>query len=564
MSKQKTFRCAIYTRKSHEEGLDQEFNSLDAQYEACSAYIASQAGLGWVLRDRHYDDGGISGGHMNRPGLQDLISDIKAGLIDIIVVYKVDRLTRSLTDFAKLVDIFDSSKVSFVSVTQAFNTTTSMGRLTLNVLLSFAQFEREVTAERIRDKISASKKKGMWMGGRVPLGYRNEDKKLLIQDDEAQIIKGLFKLYVEHLNVRLVKQHAGLMGYKTRRKIDRSGTAKGGQPLSRGHIYAILSNPVYRGKIQHKDQIHSGEHEAIIEEDVWQQVQSGLISNAIKRASTGNSQSPTLLAGLLFDAQGQKLVPHHANKKGQKYHYYVSQRPKSEEEHQGWRIPAKQIEELVKGILVDALTSGTDLIENLHHQDMPAQTISNLVASGKTLAKQFSNADQIERKALYQNTIKTITLLDSSIIILINPDAFNIDPEDNVPITITRPMAIRRRGHEVKLIIGGNTPPNANKDPSLIKMIAKAHALRCGLEDGSIPSILEFANRNNIDHGDARRMLPLGYLAPEIIEAILSGHQPSDLTALKLKSGYDLPIQWDEQRVHLGFPNQYGFSPRGH
>jgi DNA invertase Pin-like site-specific DNA recombinase len=558
MSKQKMFRCAIYTRKSHEEGLDQEFNSLDAQYEACVAYIASQAGLGWVLRDKHYDDGGISGGHMDRPGLQDLILDIKAGLIDIIVVYKVDRLTRSLTDFAKLVDIFDGSEVSFVSVTQAFNTTTSMGRLTLNVLLSFAQFEREVTAERIRDKISASKKKGIWMGGRVPLGYRNEDKKLLIQDDEAQIIKGLFKLYVEHRNVRLVKQHADLMGYKTRRKIDRSGTAKGGHPLSPGHIYAILSNPVYLGKIQHKDQIHAGEHEAIIEEDVWRRVQSGLKSNAIRRKTARNNQSPMLLAGLLFDAQGQKLVSHHANKKGQKYHYYVSQRLKSENENPGWRIPAKQIEELVRGVLADALTSGTDLIENLHDIDMPAKEISAIVASGKTLADQISNANHTERKALYQSIIKTVTLSEEEICISLDPAALDIHSDDNHPIdpiTIIRPMTIRRRGHEMKLIVGGKTPTRSTRDPSLIKLIAKAHTLRTGLEDGSIPSILEFAKRKNIDHGDARRMLPLGYLAPDIIEAILSGHQPSDLTVLKLKSGYDLPIRWDEQRVHLGFPN---------
>ncbi|MEP1206466.1 MAG: recombinase family protein [Rhizobiaceae bacterium] len=545
----------MYTRKSHEEGLDQEFNSLDAQYEACSAYIASQAGLGWVLRDKHYDDGGVSGGHIDRPGLQQLISDIKAGLIDIIVVYKVDRLTRSLTDFAKLVDIFDRSDVSFVSVTQAFNTTTSMGRLTLNVLLSFAQFEREVTAERIRDKISASKKKGMWMGGRVPLGYRSEDKKLLIQDDEAQTIKGLFKLYVEHRNVRLVKQRADLMGYKTRRKIDRSGTAKGGQPLSRGHIYAILSNPVYRGKIQQKDQIHPGEHEAIIEEDVWVQVQSGLKSNAFERKTKGNSQSPALLTGLLFDAEGQKLVPHHANKKGQKYHYYVSQRLKSENTNQGWRIPAEVIESLVQGVLTDALTSGTDLIENLHDNDMPAREISAIVASGKTLAEQITNADHIERKALYQTTLKSITLSDEEISFSLSPTAFEIHTDDTDQIIITRPMCIRRRGHEMKLIVGEKTPTRSIRDPSLIRLIAKAYALRTGLEDGSIPSILEFAKRNNIDHGDARRMLPLGYLAPDIIEDILSGHQPADLTPLKLRSGYDLPIRWDVQRPHLGFRN---------
>jgi len=553
MNKQKRFRCAIYTRKSHEEGLDQEFNSLDAQYEACSAYIASQAGLGWALREKHYDDGGISGGHMDRPGLQDLVSDIKAGLIDIIVVYKVDRLTRSLTDFAKLVDIFDASEVSFVSVTQAFNTTTSMGRLTLNVLLSFAQFEREVTAERIRDKIAASKKRGMWMGGTVPLGYRIENRKLLIQDDEVVIIESLFQLYIQHHNVRLVKLHADQLGYQTRKRVHRSGKVSGGHSFSRGHIYAILSNPIYQGKIQHKDKIYPGKHEAIIEEDVWEKVQCRLKSNAIKRATEHNSRSPALLAGLLFDDNGRKLVPHHANKKGRRYHYYVSQHLKSGDKKQGWRIPAHEVEGLVQGILIETLTSGTDLIKHHDLEDSPARTISTLVASAKTLADQISKADHIECKAFYKRIIKTIALSDEEIIISLNTVALGIDSDDPEPITVTRSMSIRRRGHEMKMLVGGNIPEKANKDPGLIRLIAKAHALRSGLQDGSITSILEFAKFHSIDHGDARRMLPLGYLAPGIVEAILSGYQPADLTMLQLKSGYDLPILWAEQRIHLGF-----------
>ncbi|MBZ0214985.1 MAG: recombinase family protein, partial [Fimbriimonadaceae bacterium] len=516
--------------------------------------IASQAGLGWVHRDKRYDDGGISGGHMDRPGLQDLVSDIKAGLIDIIVVYKVDRLTRSLTDFAKLVDIFDASDVSFVSVTQAFNTTTSMGRLTLNVLLSFAQFEREVTAERIRDKIAASKKKGMWMGGTVPYGYDNKNKKLFVRDDEAKIVKSLFQLYLQHRNVRLVKHYADLLGYRTRKRVHKSGKTSGGQSFSRGHIYAILSNPIYQGKIRHKDKVYPGEQEAIIEPDVWQKAQSILKSNAIKRGTEHNSRSPALLAGLLFDANGQKLVPHHANKKGRRYHYYVSQRLKSGDEKQGWRIPGHEIEGLVHGILIETLASGKALVERLHAQNVTATKINTVVASAKTLADQISKADLIERSTLYKRIVRAITLSEEKISICLNTDTLATSSDDFGPIAITRPMSIRRRGHEMKMIVGGETPANANKDFGLIKLIAKAHALRHGLEAGSIASILEFANLHDIDHGDARRMLPLGYLAPDIVEAILLGHQPVDLTALKLKSGYDLPIHWAEQRVHLGIP----------
>ena len=554
MSKQTVFRCAIYTRKSHEDGLDQEFNSLDAQYEACAAYITSQAGLGWVHRDKRYDDGGISGGHMDRPGLQNLITDIKAGLIDIIVVYKVDRLTRSLTDFAKLVDVFDASEVSFVSVTQAFNTTTSMGRLTLNVLLSFAQFEREVTAERIRDKIAASKKKGMWMGGSVPFGYRNKDRKLLIMEEEAAIVRTLFELYIQHHNVRLVKRHADHMGYKTRKRVHRSGKINGGQCISRGHIYAILSNPIYRGYIKHKDKTYPGVHQEIIEADIWEKVQSLLKSNAVRRKTTHNSRSTLLLSGLVTDDTGQKLVPHHASKKGHRYHYYVSQRLKSGDDKQGWRIPAKVLDDFVNRLLTEALGSGAEFISQLDLEGASASTISAVIASAKALADQISNADHIERKALYRKNIEEIVLSDKEITISLTTEALGLATGDQGSFTITRPLTIKRRGQEMKMVIGGELPATANKDIGIIKLVAKAHALRSGLEDGSIPSILEFATVHNIDHGDARRMLPLGYLAPDIVEAILSGHQPADLTVQQLKSGYDLPVFWTEQRANLSFP----------
>lgn len=253
-------RCAIYTRKSTEDGLDQEFNSLDAQREACEAYIESQKSEGWKLVKTRYDDGGLSGGAMNRPALESLLEHVRAGKIDIIVVYKVDRLTRSLADFAKIVEILDDQGASFVSVTQAFNTTTSMGRLTLNVLLSFAQFEREVTAERIRDKIAASRKKGLWMGGPVPLGYDVRDKKMQINAKEAETVRRLFELYLELDTVRDVKAEADHRGYKTKEQKYSTGRKVGGCSFTRGRLYHLLKNPLYIGRVKHKDTTYQGQH----------------------------------------------------------------------------------------------------------------------------------------------------------------------------------------------------------------------------------------------------------------------------------------------------------------
>ena len=279
MSERRTYRCAIYTRKSTEDGLEQEFNSLDAQHEACSAYIASQASLGWKAARARYDDGGLSGGSMERPALQRLLSDIKAGRIDAVVVYKIDRLTRSLMDFARIVDVFDAANVSFVSVTQQFNTTTSMGRLTLNVLLSFAQFEREVTAERIRDKIAASKKKGMWMGGPPPLGFDVEHKALVVNAAEAESVRQLFKLYLEVGGVRRLKQRADGLGLMTKRRHLRDGRLQGGKPFSRGNLYLLLSNPIYIGKVVHCGDVYPGRHQAIVDQELWDAVQELMADN---------------------------------------------------------------------------------------------------------------------------------------------------------------------------------------------------------------------------------------------------------------------------------------------
>ena len=317
-------RCAIYTRKSSEEGLEQEFNSLDAQREACEAFIRSQRHEGWIVLPEFYDDPGFSGGTMDRPALQRLLADVAARKIDAVVVYKVDRLTRSLSDFAKIVEIFDAKAVSFVSVTQAFNTTTSMGRLTLNVLLSFAQFEREVTGERIRDKIAASKKKGLWMGGLPSLGYEVKDRKLIVVEEEAERVRRIFRRYLDLGCVRALREDLPAQGVVSKRRVFDDGRVSGGLPFSRGALYHLLQNPVYRGMIVHKDRAYPGEHAAIVDQDLWDAVQRKLRANGVERSDGRKTDSPAILTAVLFDAAGAPMTPTHAVKKGVRYRYYVS------------------------------------------------------------------------------------------------------------------------------------------------------------------------------------------------------------------------------------------------
>ncbi|MGH9207623.1 MAG: recombinase family protein, partial [Acidimicrobiales bacterium] len=323
MAGPKLRRCAIYTRKSSEEGLEQDFNSLHAQREACEAYIASQRHEGWRLIETAYDDGGLSGGTMERPGLQRLLDDIRADRVDTVIVYKVDRLTRSLADFAKMVELFDAHGVSFVAVTQQFNTTSSMGRLTLNVLLSFAQFEREVTSERIRDKIAASKKKGMWMGGHVPLGYDVKDRKLVVNPIEAKIVRHIFGRYTVLGAVRLLKEELDRDNICSKPRTAKSGKRSGGRRFSRGALYQLLTNPTYIGEIRHKKASHPGQHKGTIDRGLWNEVQHRLASNRADRRERAGTVARSPLTGKLFDESGERLTPSHAVKGGRRYRYYV-------------------------------------------------------------------------------------------------------------------------------------------------------------------------------------------------------------------------------------------------
>lgn len=334
-------RCAIYTRKSSEEGLDMEFNSLDAQREACEAYIASQRSEGWVATRERYDDGGFSGGTLERPGLKLLLADIDDGLIDVVVVYKIDRLSRSLMDFSKLVEIFDRNGVTFVSVTQSFNTTTSMGRLTLNILLSFAQFEREVIGERIRDKVAASRKRGIWMGGYVPLGYDVEDRKLLVNDVEAASVRRIFERFVELGSATVLARELRRDGFRN----------KQGTLIDKGYLYRLLNNRVYRGEAVHKGKAYPGEHDAIIDDNLWDRAHAILQESPRKRANNSRSRTPALLKGLIFSDTGAAMTPTSTKKGAKLYRYYVSmdviRNRETGEETAPMRLAAGMVEDAV-------------------------------------------------------------------------------------------------------------------------------------------------------------------------------------------------------------------------
>ena len=351
------FRCAVYTRKSTDEGLDQEYNSIDAQRDAGHAYIASQRNEGWIAVNDDYDDPAFSGGHMDRRALQRLLVDIEAGKIDIVVVYKIDRLTRSLTDFSKMIEVFERQGVSFVSVTQQFNTTTSMGRLMLNILLSFAQFEREVTGERIRDKIAASKRKGLWMGGMPPLGYDVQHRRLVINESEADTVHFIFQRFVALGSSTFLVSELKLAGIRSKSWTTQDGKVRSGKPIDKSLIYKLLNNRTYLGEIRHKEQWYIGEHEPIIEQQLWDQVQSILAANCRRRGNTTRVQTPALLKGMIFTADGRAMTPHQTRKKGRLYRYYVSTRDQKEGPgtSEVKMLPAGEVEEAVleqvRGIL---------------------------------------------------------------------------------------------------------------------------------------------------------------------------------------------------------------------
>ncbi len=533
-------RCAINTRKSSEEGLEQDFNSLHAQREACEAYIRSQKHEGWQPIKTVYDDGGFSGGNMERPALKQLMQDIADQKVDIIVVYKVDRLTRALSDFAKMVELFDKHNVSFVSVTQQFNTTSSMGRLTLNVLLSFAQFEREVTGERIRDKIAASKKKGMWMGGVVPLGYDVKERKLIINYPEAEIVRYIFNTYLDLGSVRLLQENISARGIRSKA---RSNTVKyaGGKILSRGTLYKMLSNPIYIGQIRHKSITHAGQHEAIIDQAIWGQVQQLLLQNGSIKEKRGRKTAPSVLSGKLFDESGQGLTPSHANKQGKRYRYYISRHSNN---NTGWRLPAQELEQCVlraaAGILIDEHAISAALAT----AGIAIERYSSIFTACKNLPMN-DVISLIQQVKLHKEKIDiTITLLP-----LLERNGL---ATQQVVITQEVPMLMKRRGIETRLVIGNQQGHENRIDNFLIKAIAKAQLWSEELTFSKVSSLAGIASREGTSRAYISRMMNLAFIAPNMIEAIVAGQQSSDITLEYLLKRTDLPLEWSEQAQLLG------------
>ena len=532
-------RCAIYTRKSSEQGLEQDFNSLDAQREACEAYVASQKHEGWELLPDYYDDGGISGGHLDRPALQRLMQAVDEKRVDQIVVYKIDRMTRSLADFAKLVERLDVAEASFVSVTQSFNTATSMGRLTLNVLLSFAQFEREVTAERIRDKIAASKRKGLWMGGNVPLGYQADGRSLKIDEGEAATIRTLYELYLECGAIRELKERADDLGLTSRRRERAGGRISGGGPLDRGHIHHILSNPIYAGRIRHKAKVFEGQHPAIIEPTVWDLVQQVLAGGAAKARGTKNLGQQSPLVGKLFDETGDRLTPSHSRKNGKRLRYYISRRlvtDRVQSHPDAWRLPAGEIESLLANI-TQAHLARPDAASSLMQQ----ATATEILRASESLAGITKAQDclaLIERVDIKQGTL-TILLAEKAMAQVLGrqPDQLN-----QTALTIDAPFRIKRRGVELKLHLGDGPP---EIDRTLVHNIVKAQRwLRMIIENKTFTQIAEQAG---VSKRRVQDVVDLALLTPDVLDAIAAGNQPEGLTTdYLIKSGF--PATWSDQR----------------
>lgn len=558
---EKIQRCAVYTRKSTEDGLEKEFNSLDAQYEACAAYALSQKHEGWELVPERFDDGGFSGGNMERPGLKRLMADVAAGKVDIILVYKIDRLTRSLADFAKIVDVLDTAKASFVSITQSFNTTTSMGRLTLNMLLSFAQFEREVTGERIRDKIAASKRKGMWMGGPLPLGYDVENRRLVVNPKEAELVRQIYQRYLELGSVVELADDLNAKGYKTKVQERASGPHRGGCAFRRGTLYHLLSNPIYRGKIIHKGEVYPGEHEAVVPEDLFEAVQAKLKANASGTSRRLRGQQPSLLTGILQDSNGRAMTPSHASKgKAQRYRYYVT-RPDQTTNQPAYRVSAHDLEQIVTAKLAAYFAAPSNIV-GLAQADIEAHALQQALAKADLTAAKLRSGSAKVKHAIITQVLSQAILREATVELALFANGLveilGIELDSSaVPITLSVPAHRERRGHQIRLMIAGdgqpNTlvpPPKPARDEKLIASLAEAHAARQLVLDHPETPLAELAEQQGKCRKHLSQLIGLSCLAPEIVEAVLAGKQPASLTTAKLRSTY-LPLPWNEQRALL-------------
>lgn len=547
----KIVRCAVYTRKSTDEGLDQAFNSLDAQREACEAYAVSQRHEGWECSPERYDDGGFSGGSLDRPALQRLLADVAARRVDVIVIYKIDRLTRALSDFARIVDVLDRAGASFVSVTQSFNTTTSMGRLTLNVLLSFAQFEREVGAERVRDKIAASKKKGMWMGGVCPLGYDVGNRALIVNEVEAATVKEVFERYLELGSVLLLEAELRRRGVLSKVHTSRSGRVTGGKHLTRGALYVLLRNCLYIGRVSHGGETYEGRHEAILERGLFDQVQERLNSNAVGGGKLVLEGQDPLLVGLVWDDRGRKMTPNFSVKPNKRYHYYVSRPDRSsEDDATPIRVPAGDLERVVLDRLGQQLLDKSALLELLGSSVSAFETEEVFNRAERTAAVLVSGHRADVRKAICE-LVSSVSVGEQSISIeLFHPLGVTDVSNPRAKYRVLVPCELFRRTREVRLSIPG-PPAIAIQDPGLIKLIVRAWEARNAFEASNGRALVEVARVHGMHPNYFAVLVKLSFLSPTIVADILHGRQTARLTRQTLARLRSVPMSWAEQRELL-------------
>jgi site-specific DNA recombinase len=518
-------RCAIYTRKSTEHNLDLEFNSLDAQREACEAYIKSQAHEGWRLVRTGYDDGGLSGASLDRPALQALLDDVRGGKIDVIVVYKVDRLTRSLADFAKLVELFDQHSVSFVSVTQSFNTTSSMGRLTLNVLLSFAQFEREVIGERVRDKIAASKRKGLWVGGPIPFGYATVNKKLVIVPQEAETVRTMFRLYLECGSVGALAEELARRNILSKVRTFASGRVKGGGPYSVGALAHFLKNRFYIGEVVYRGETHAGEHASIIDRPTFDAVQALLAQNARAR-QVRLSNSPAILMGRIFDDRGNRMTPSHSNRDGVRYRYYVSHvllQRREKDAGRVTRVPAIQLEKLVVQAIRDKAWPETE----------PKGGLSDRAVIDRYITRIIVRPDSIDIELREPTPVSTPSI------------ATDASAGEAASTVISLPWSAPALASVKGVLHHPEAKPTLKQETrdAILLAVAKARSWIESIASGRVHSFAEIAERDGKVERHIRLLTPLAFIPPQRLAAIIDGTGRHDATVTALAQA--VPYRWD-------------------
>ena len=533
----KLLRCAIYTRKSTEHNLDLAFTSLDAQREACEAYIKSQAHEGWRLVPGRYDDGAFSGASLDRPAMQKLLADVRSRTIDIVLVYKVDRLTRSLADFAKLIELFDAHNVSFVSVTQSFNTSSSMGRLTLNVLLSFAQFEREMIGERVRDKIAASKRKGIWVGGPVPLGYATVAKKIVVVPAEAEAVRTIFARYLELGSVRLLAEDLDRRGICSKPRRLSDGRTIGGGRFGVGALAHLLKNRFYIGEVVYRGDVYRSEHEPLLERTLFEAVQGKLAAQVVARRCRLRG-SPALLTGRIFDACGNCMSPTHANKRGVRYRYYVSQtvlQNKPQAPGSVSRVPAAELEALVLTALRNHLNPGSGLQLPDSDRDLVERHVESVTLAHSEI--------KLRLRAIAEEAAQQRDADDSARTPSGPPDT----TVETIAISWTSPVPASVKG--IVHVPAHNTPIKPGRRETLLLAIAKARNWIDDLVHGRVASFAVIARREGKAERHIRLLVPLAFLSPRIVSALLDGTGPADLTVTKLARA--LPHSWAEQERHV-------------